>query len=82
MSAVITAQRQVNLGEALLNNLFDLFALRKEATGDAGYLTAVTLEQLFESSFITSAGRSNQHVVCRFFRWMHKCLLLDRLGRI
>ncbi len=70
MGAVITTQRKINLGEALLNDLFDLFALRKEATGDARHLTAVTLEQLFESCFVTRAGRSNQSVICRFFKWV------------
>jgi hypothetical protein len=33
---------------------------------------------LFKGRFITRAGRGNQRVICRFFQWMHKCLVLDR----
>ena len=82
MRAVITAQRKVNLGEAVLNYFFNLFALRKEASGDARRLTAMALEQLFEGRFITRAGRGHQSVICRFFQWMHKCLVLDRRRQV
>ena len=81
MGAVITAQRQINLGKAVLNYFFNLFALRKETPGDARCLTAMAFEQLFEGCFIARAGRSNQRVICRFYRWMHKCLVTDRPGR-
>src|SRR5882724_2783560 len=74
--AVITAQCQINLGEALLNYFFNLFAVRKEASGDARCLTAMSLGQLFKGCFITRAGCSNQRVICRFFEWMHKCFCL------
>ena len=78
MRAVITAQRKINLGEAVLNYFFNLFALMKEAPGDARRLTAMALEQLFKGRFITRASRGNQRVICRFFQWMHKCLVFDR----
>ncbi len=81
MSAVISAERKVHFSEAVLNDLFDLFALRKEATGDARYLTAVTLEQLLESCLVTGAGRSHQRIICRFFKWVHKCRPGDRRAK-
>ena len=71
MSAVIVGQGEINLGEAILNNLFDLFALRKEAAGDARYLAAMPLEQLLERCFIAGAGRGHQRIICRFFPGLH-----------
>src|SRR5260370_34857403 len=66
--AVITAQRKINFGEAVLTYFFNLFALRKEAPTDAPCLTAIALEQVFKGRFVTRAGRGNQRVICRFFQ--------------
>jgi len=63
---VIAPQREVSFGKAVLNDLFDLFALRKEAPGDPGHLTPVTLEQLFEGRFVARAGSGHERIVCRF----------------
>ena len=71
VGSVISAQRKIHFGKTVLNDLFDLFALRKEATGDARYLTAVTFEQLLEGCLVTGAGRGDQRVICRFFKWVH-----------
>ena len=71
MSAVISAQGEIDLGKAVLDDLFDLFALREKAAGDARYLTAMPLEQLLERCFVAGAGRGHQRIVCWFFPWLH-----------
>ena len=68
---MISAQGEIDLGKAILNDLFDLFALREKAAGYARYLTAMPLEQLFERYFIAGTGRGHQHIVRWFFTWLH-----------
>ena len=72
--AVISIEREVSFGEAVLNDLFDLFALREKAAPDARYLTAVTFEQLLESHFVARAGSGDQRVICPLCEWKHKLL--------
>jgi hypothetical protein len=71
---VISAESEVRLGETVLNDLFDLFALREKAAPDASYLTAVTLEQLLESHFVACSGSGDQRVICPLCEWKHKPL--------
>lgn len=65
MGAVITAERKVRLSKTILDDLFNLFALRKKPAGHARNLTAMALEQLLECSFVPSGGRPNQDIICR-----------------
>jgi hypothetical protein len=64
MRAVISVERQVRFGKAVLNDLFNLFALRKKPAGDAGYLATMTLEQLFEGGFVSGCDCRDQCVIC------------------
>ena len=70
VGAVITAKRKVRFSKTILDYLFNLFALRKKPAGHAGNLTAMTLEQLFECSFVTGCGCADQDIICRL-RWIH-----------
>jgi hypothetical protein len=64
VGAVISAKRKVGFSKTVLDDLFNLFALRKKPPGDAGHLAAVTLEQLFKRRFVSGAGSSDQGVIC------------------
>ena len=64
MCTVICVQRKVSFGKTVLNDLFDLFALRKETAPDARNLAAVTLEQLLEGAFVARRGGGDQHIIC------------------
>src|SRR5262249_1209129 len=67
MRSMISIESKIGLGETVLNNLFDLLSLRKEATGDASNLTAVPFEQLLKRRFFTRDDGSNQRVICHLF---------------
>ncbi len=67
MRAVISAEREISLGETVLDNLFHLFPLSKEATRHPRYMAAIALEQLLERSFITGGGRRHQRIICLLF---------------
>jgi hypothetical protein len=70
MSPVIGVESKVEFGKRVLNYFFDLFALGKEAAGNAGHLAAVTVEERFERGFVAGASGRDQSVVCGFFRRM------------
>lgn len=74
MRAVIGAEGEIGLGKAVLDDLFYLFALREKATCGAGYLTAMTFEQLLESRFVARAGSGDQRIICPLCGWNHKRL--------
>src|SRR5256885_10675314 len=78
---MITAKRKVRFSKTILDYFFNLFALRKKPAGHAGNLTAMTLEQLFECSFVTGCGCADQDIICRL-RWIHFVIEYDdqRLG--
>jgi len=44
MRSVISIERKIGLGKAVLDDVFDLVALREEAARDASYLATVTFE--------------------------------------
>src|SRR5258706_4341087 len=67
MSAVISAESKVGLGEAVLDDLFNLFALREKAAANASYLAAVTLEQMLEGRFVARGGGGDQCVICPLY---------------
>src|SRR2546430_17645470 len=62
---MITAKRKVRFSKTILDYFFNLFALRKKPARHAGNLTATTLEQLFECSFVTGCGCADQVIICR-----------------
>src|SRR6267154_486807 len=64
VSSVISLQREVGFGKAVLEDLFNLFALREKAAGDASYLAPVTFEQLFKRRFVARTRRSDQRIIC------------------
>ena len=68
---MIGVQREVKFREGVLNYLFDLFALRKEAAGDAPNLATMTIEERFERGFVTGAGRRHERVIGGFFGSVH-----------
>src|SRR5713226_10652758 len=61
--AVIRPEREIGFGETVLDNFFDLFPLREEATRHPRYLTAMALEQLLERSLITGGDGRHQSIV-------------------
>src|SRR3954468_15813858 len=65
MGSVITAEREVSFREAVLDDLFDLFSLRKETSRHARYLPAMPFEQLLERALVTSRSRSDQNIICQ-----------------
>ena len=69
---MIGVQRKIELREGVLDNLFDLFALREEASGNARDLTPVPIEQSFERAFVPCCGSGNQCIICRFNRRIHE----------
>jgi hypothetical protein len=66
MRPVVSVERKIRFGKAVLNYLFDLLALRKEPARYSRDLATMPFEQLLEGSFVTGGGGGNQHVVCRF----------------
>ena len=66
MCTVISVQCKVSFRKTVLNDLFDLFALRKEAAPNARNLAPMTFEQLLEGAFVARSGSGDQHIICRF----------------
>lgn len=64
--AVISVEREVELGEAILNDLFDLFALRKKPAGYSRHLSAMALKQVFKGLLIAGSRGGDQRVIGRF----------------
>src|SRR2546421_8978869 len=62
MCTVIGLQRKVSFRKTVLNDLFDLFALRKEAAPNARNLAPMTFERSEEH---TSELQSRSDLVCR-----------------
>ena len=65
VGAVITAKRKVRFGKTILDDLFNLFALRKKPAGHARNLTTMALEQLLECAFVPGGGLPDQDIICR-----------------
>ena len=87
MRPVIAAEREVRLRKTVLDNFFDLFALRKKPARHARDLAAMALKQLLERALVAGGGGGDQNIISRFqsfhdCEWLrHKAVALYELAR-
>jgi hypothetical protein len=67
VSSVVSVQREIKFREGVLNYLFDLLTLGKEASGDPRHLAAVAIEERLERILVAIARGGNQRVIGRLF---------------